>query len=61
MELIRALKKGQRVLDEERRRIGHADRGYVLETGRVVLADSAALLIDNPLVRRAYLGLAARA
>jgi len=39
--------------------LGHADRGYVLETGRVVLADSAARLIENPLVRRADLGLTA--
>lgn len=39
--------------------LGHADRGYVLETGRIVLADSAALLIENPLVRRVYLGLTA--
>ena len=39
--------------------LGHADRGCVLETGRIVLADSAALLIENPLVRRAYLGLTA--
>ena len=34
-----------------------ADRGYVLETGRMVMADSAAKLRDDPLVRRAYLGL----
>ncbi|MYZ44524.1 ABC transporter ATP-binding protein [Schauerella aestuarii] len=33
-----------------------ADRGYVLETGRVVLADSGANLLVNPEVRRAYLG-----
>jgi branched-chain amino acid transport system ATP-binding protein len=34
-----------------------ADRGYVLETGRMVMADSAAKLRDDPLIRRAYLGL----
>jgi branched-chain amino acid transport system ATP-binding protein len=34
-----------------------ADRGYVLETGRMVMADSAAKLRDDPSVRRAYLGL----
>ncbi|MCS6775139.1 MAG: ABC transporter ATP-binding protein [Chloroherpetonaceae bacterium] len=33
-----------------------AHRGYVLETGRVVLADSAANLLRNEEVRRAYLG-----
>jgi branched-chain amino acid transport system ATP-binding protein len=33
-----------------------ADRGYVLQTGRVILADSAAALAANPDVRRAYLG-----
>jgi branched-chain amino acid transport system ATP-binding protein len=35
-------------------RIAH--RGYVLETGRVVLADSAAELLQNDSVRKAYLG-----
>ncbi len=33
-----------------------ADRGYVLETGRVVLADSAANLLANDDIKRAYLG-----
>ena len=33
-----------------------ADRGYVLETGRVVLADSAAALRSNEQVRKTYLG-----
>ena len=33
-----------------------ADRGYVLETGRVVLADTATNLEANPQVRAAYLG-----
>lgn len=31
-------------------------RGYVLETGRVVLANDSALLRDDPEVQRAYLG-----
>lgn len=35
----------------------HADRGYVLETGRVVLEGSATAVLDNPRVRNAYLGL----
>jgi branched-chain amino acid transport system ATP-binding protein len=34
-----------------------ADRGYVLETGRIALSGSAAQLIDDPSVRLAYLGL----
>lgn len=33
-----------------------ADRGYVLQQGRVVLGDTAANLLNNDLVRRAYLG-----
>ncbi|MFG1420943.1 ABC transporter ATP-binding protein [Roseixanthobacter liquoris] len=34
-----------------------ASRGYVLESGRIVLADSARALMENPKVREAYLGL----
>ena len=33
-----------------------AHRGYVLENGRVVLNDTAAELLDNAAVKRAYLG-----
>ncbi|MGC9318742.1 MAG: ABC transporter ATP-binding protein [Armatimonadota bacterium] len=33
-----------------------ADRGYVLETGRIVLEGTARDLLDNPEVQRAYLG-----
>jgi branched-chain amino acid transport system ATP-binding protein len=33
-----------------------ADRGYVLATGRVVLADKAAALLENEELRKAYLG-----
>lgn len=33
-----------------------ADRGYVLQTGRIVLADTAANLLRNEMMRRAYLG-----
>jgi branched-chain amino acid transport system ATP-binding protein len=33
-----------------------ADRGYVLETGRIVLADSADVLLRDDRVRMAYLG-----
>lgn len=36
--------------------LGLADRGYVLQTGRIVLSDTAANLLTNDLVRQAYLG-----
>jgi branched-chain amino acid transport system ATP-binding protein len=32
------------------------DRGYVMESGTIVLADTAAALLRNPQVRHAYLG-----
>jgi branched-chain amino acid transport system ATP-binding protein len=34
-----------------------AGRGYVLENGRITLADSARRLLENPEVRKAYLGM----
>jgi branched-chain amino acid transport system ATP-binding protein len=33
-----------------------ADRGYVLQTGRIVLNDTAQALLVNPQMRQAYLG-----
>jgi branched-chain amino acid transport system ATP-binding protein len=33
-----------------------ADRGYVIQTGQVVLADTAERLLANPMMREAYLG-----
>jgi branched-chain amino acid transport system ATP-binding protein len=33
-----------------------ANRGYVLQTGRIVLHDTAAMLLDSAQVRDAYLG-----
>ena len=33
-----------------------ANRGYVLQTGKIVLSDTAATLLENDLVRQAYLG-----
>jgi len=33
-----------------------ADRGYVLQTGQIVLHDTAQGLLDNPQMRQAYLG-----
>ena len=41
-----------------RRALKLAARGYVLETGRVVVAGSSAALAGDPRVRTAYLGLA---
>ena len=38
------------------RALSIADRGYVLETGRLVLEDTGANLLINPDVRKAYLG-----
>ena len=34
----------------------HSDRGYVLETGAVILEGTAAEIANNPRVREAYLG-----
>jgi len=33
-----------------------ANRGYVLETGRIALSDDAKKLRENPEVRKTYLG-----
>jgi branched-chain amino acid transport system ATP-binding protein len=33
-----------------------ADRAYVMETGRIALEGKADSLLENPHVRRAYLG-----
>jgi branched-chain amino acid transport system ATP-binding protein len=38
--------------------LGFADRGYVLESGRIQLGGGADELEDNPDVQRAYLGVA---
>jgi branched-chain amino acid transport system ATP-binding protein len=35
-----------------------ADRGYIMEVGRVVMEDSAAALRENPTIREFYLGIA---
>jgi branched-chain amino acid transport system ATP-binding protein len=39
-----------------RKALSVADRGYVLETGEVVLSDSSEILAHNPKVKKAYLG-----
>ena len=36
--------------------LGVAHRGYVLQTGSIVLSDNAASLLQNDMVRKAYLG-----
>ena len=33
-----------------------AHRGYVLQTGQIVLSDTAQNLLNSPLMREAYLG-----
>jgi len=35
-----------------------ADRGYVMETGRIVAEGTARQLLESPQMRRAYLGIA---
>jgi branched-chain amino acid transport system ATP-binding protein len=40
-----------------RQALALADRGYVLENGRIVLRGAGAELIEHPKVKRAYLGL----
>ncbi|HRJ58213.1 MAG TPA: ABC transporter ATP-binding protein [Anaerolineales bacterium] len=37
--------------------LGIANRGYVLQTGQIVLSDSAEALKSNPTVQKAYLGM----
>jgi branched-chain amino acid transport system ATP-binding protein len=39
-----------------RKALAAADRGYVLETGEIVLSDQAEKLVQNPQVKKAYLG-----
>ena len=39
-----------------RKALAVANRGYVLETGEIVLSDRAAQLAENPEVKKAYLG-----
>jgi branched-chain amino acid transport system ATP-binding protein len=36
--------------------LGIARRGYILQTGQIVLADAAEVLARNPDVQKAYLG-----
>lgn len=34
-----------------------ANRGYVLQSGEIVLSDDAANLKQNPMIQKAYLGM----
>jgi len=61
IEIVRALNsQGIAILLVEQRAqaaLRIAERGYVLETGRIVLADAGARLLENEDVKRAYLGI----
>ncbi len=58
---VRALKQARTTIflvdQNARAALSVADRGYVLETGRMVLAGTGAALLADPAVRSAYLGL----
>jgi branched-chain amino acid transport system ATP-binding protein len=58
---VRALKQARTTIflvdQNARAALGVADRGYVLETGRVVLAGSGPALLADGQVREAYLGM----
>jgi branched-chain amino acid transport system ATP-binding protein len=61
MEILQDLnRKGISILVVEQKAqtaLQIARRGYVLETGRIVLEDTGARLLDNEEVKRAYLGI----
>jgi branched-chain amino acid transport system ATP-binding protein len=59
-EVLKTLKKSVSILVTEqnvRESLRAIDRGYVLENGRIVLADSAEGLRTNPYVLKSYLGI----
>jgi branched-chain amino acid transport system ATP-binding protein len=57
IQQIRALGKTIFVVEQNANMaLSIADRGYVIQTGQVVLSDTAANLLANPLMREAYLG-----
>jgi branched-chain amino acid transport system ATP-binding protein len=61
IEIVQALNaQGMAILLVEQRvqaALRIAEQGYVLETGRIVLADNGARLLDNEELKRAYLGI----
>ncbi len=57
IEQIRGLGKTVFVVEQNANMaLSIADRGYVIQTGQVVLADTSEKLLNNPLMREAYLG-----
>ena len=57
IQTIRALGKTVFVVEQNANMaLSIADRGYVIQTGQVVLSDTAENLLQNPLMRVAYLG-----
>ena len=57
IKTIRALGKTVFVVEQNANMaLSIADRGYVIQTGQVVLSDTAENLLQNPLMREAYLG-----
>jgi branched-chain amino acid transport system ATP-binding protein len=58
---VRALKEARTTIflvdQNARAALSVADRGYVLETGRVVLGGAGTALLDNERVKEAYLGM----
>ena len=55
-DVDRAVAAARRAYDKTWSKLSGADRGYAMETGRIVHEGAAADLIDDPEVRRAYLG-----
>ncbi|MBI4715093.1 MAG: ABC transporter ATP-binding protein [Nitrospirae bacterium] len=59
-EIIREInREGMTILLVEqnaRAALGLARRGYVMETGKIVMADDASVLLHHPGIREAYLG-----
>jgi branched-chain amino acid transport system ATP-binding protein len=57
IQAIRALGRTVFVVEQNANMaLSIADRGYVIQTGQVVLTDTAKNLLENPLMREAYLG-----
>ncbi len=58
IENLRREKKSTVLLVEQNAKVAlkMADRGYVLETGKVILEGIASDLLENKEVQRAYLG-----
>lgn len=57
--IVRIKKMGTTILLVEQNAkvaLKHSDRAYVLETGRIVLSDTAEALLNSDKVREAYFG-----